>query len=67
MELFTLTLTLSLKGEGIAELRKSYPDFLSPPRPSLDILRTVLGLGGFRLRRQGRVGGGVGLVVGVGR
>ena len=24
MEIFTLTLTLSLKGEGIAELRKSY-------------------------------------------
>ena len=26
MEIFTLTLTLSLKGEGIAELRKSYQD-----------------------------------------
>ena len=26
MGVFTLTLTLSLKGEGIAELRKSYPD-----------------------------------------
>ena len=26
LEIFTLTLTLSLKGEGIAELRKSYPD-----------------------------------------
>ena len=26
LEIFTLTLTLSLKGEGIAELRKSNPD-----------------------------------------
>ena len=26
MEVFTLTLTLSLKGEGISGLRKSYPD-----------------------------------------
>ena len=25
LEVFTLTLTLSLKGEGISELRKSYP------------------------------------------
>ena len=26
LEIFTLTLTLSLKGEGISELRKSYYD-----------------------------------------
>ena len=36
MEVFTLTLTLSLKGEGISELRKSYlelnRDYQTAPR-----------------------------------
>ena len=27
LEIFTLTLTLSLKGEGMSELRKSYHDW----------------------------------------
>ena len=30
LEVFTLTLTLSLKGEGISELRKSYPERTYP-------------------------------------
>ena len=33
MEIFTLTLTLSLKGEGIAELRKSYLIQTTPSVP----------------------------------
>ena len=33
LEIFTLTLTLSLKGEGIAELRKSYQDKANHKNP----------------------------------
>ena len=35
MDVFTLTLTLSLKGEGIAELRNSY-NYCPPPGMAAD-------------------------------